>query len=256
MRENLAKKKLKAGQPIFGIISPCSDPIIAELVGLAGFDYYMIDGEHGSINPAQAENIVRACESVGITPLARVRANGDGKLMAQFLDAGIMGIMMPGLMNADDVRAFVRNAKYPPEGIRGLGPVRAADYMNGKMPQAEYVAFAQEQILLLPQFEDLEVLERLPEMVQVKGIDGFIFGPRDLAMSMGFTDGPVGHQEVQEVLAKAADIVLGANLFVGSTAGNADGAKALIDKGYLIALNSVQGLIKTSSNAFLKPLRE
>lgn len=254
MRENKVKTKLRKGEPVLGIIAPNQDPTMAEMIGMLGFDFYMIDGEHGAITPSQAEQLVRACEATEITPLARVRSN-DPKLLSQFLDAGVMGIMMPGLMNAEDVRAFVSAVKYPPLGGRGLGPVRAADYMIGPTPQAKYVEFANEQTLVLPQFEDIEAFERLPEMVRVKGIDGFVIGPRDLAMSMGFYDGP-NHPEVQAMIGKVVDIVVGAGLAVGNTAGTGEVAKSLIGRGIKICINSIPNLIASSGKAFLKAARE
>jgi 4-hydroxy-2-oxoheptanedioate aldolase len=213
----------------------------------------MMDGEHGAINPAEIENMVRACEVVGITPLARIRGN-DAKLILQFLDAGVMGVMMPGLMNGDGVRAFVEAVKYPPLGMRGLGPIRAADYMMGPMSQAEYVSFANEQTLVLPQFEDIRVLNYLSEMVQVEGVDGFIIGPRDLAMSMGYYDGP-NHPEVQAVIEQVSSVVLDAGLILGTVAGTGKAAKALTERGARICLNSVRNLIATSGKSFLKIAR-
>jgi 4-hydroxy-2-oxoheptanedioate aldolase len=249
LRENPVKHKLKSGKPVFGVIAPNSDPIVAEVIGHIGFDFYMIDGEHGAIGPSEALSIVRGCESAGITPLARVRSN-DPKLLLQFLDAGVMGVMVPGLMNADDVRAFVDAVKYPPLGKRGLGPIRAADYMLGSIPQAEYVTFANEETLVLPQFEDIRVLEHLREMVQVKGVDAFIIGPRDLAMSMGFYDGPM-HPEVQAVLDQAFEIILNAGLDLGTVAGTGEATKALNARGVKICLNSVANLLKSSGRLFL-----
>ncbi len=253
MRENIAKSKLKNGQPIYGVIAPNNDPILAELIGLLGFDFYMMDGEHGALSAAHAEHLVRACEAVGITPLARVRTN-DEKLILQFMDAGVMGIMMPGLHTPEDVHNFVSYVKYPPLGIRGLGPIRAADYMTGRMSQAQYVSYANEQTLILPQFEDIKALEYLPEMVKVEGVDGVIVGPRDLAMTMGYYDGP-GHPAVQDVIKQVFDLVKSAGLFVGTVAGTADAAKKIVESGGSICLNSVQGLIASSANAFLKAVR-
>jgi 4-hydroxy-2-oxoheptanedioate aldolase len=249
MRENKTKTKLRRAEPVLGVIAPYEDPAIAETIGLIGFDFYMIDGEHAAVNPAQAQQIVRACEAVEITPLARVRSN-DPKLLLQFLDAGVMGIMMPGLLNEEDVQSFVEAVKYPSLGTRGLGPIRAADYMMGSMSQAEYVSFANEQTLVLPQFEDIQALDHLPEMVKVEGVDGFVIGPRDLAMSMGFYDGP-NHPEVKEVIDQAFDIVLGAGLALGTVAGTGEAAKALSERGAKFCLNSVQNLIKSSGSAFL-----
>ena len=220
------------------------------MCGFTGLGFYMIDGEHSSVTTAEVQHIVRACECSGITPLARIRSN-DPKMILQFMDAGVMGIMMPGMMNVQDVEVFVKAMKYFPQGERGLGPVRSSDYMSGAMSQEQYVKFSNEQTLVMPMFEDIRALENLEEMCKVEGIDGFIIGPRDLAMSMGFIDGPA-HQEVKEVMDQVFEIVLRHNLFIGTVAGNAEQAKALTDKGAKLILNSVQGLIKTGAAAFLK----
>ena len=250
MKENILKQKWANKEAVLGVISNSSDPTIAELCGWSGLDFYMIDGEHSPVTTSEVQNIVRACETAGTVPLARIRSN-DRKLILQFIDAGIMGVMMPGIMNAKDVENFVKAMKYPPMGERGMGPARAWDYGFGKMSQAEYVKFANEQTLVLPMIEDIRALQNLPEMCKVVGIDGFIIGPRDLAMSMGFMDGPA-HDEVKDVINQIFEIVLGAGLVIGTVAGTGEQAKALIDKGALFCLNSVQGLIKTSASEFMK----
>jgi 4-hydroxy-2-oxoheptanedioate aldolase len=253
MKVNNVKRKWLNKEPVIGVISPSPDPSIAELIGLQGFDFYMIDGEHGALGPAEAINIVRACESVGVTPLARVRSL-DAKLLLQFLDAGVMGIMMPGIMNAADACALVDAVRYPPIGNRGLGPIRAADYMMGSMSQAEYVSFANEQLLVLPMVEDIEAVEHLEDMAKVPGIDGFIVGPRDLAMSMGFYDGP-GHDEVQATIETIFDAVLAQNLVLGTVAGTGEAATGLVERGALFCLTSVQGLIKQASTAYTQSFK-
>ncbi len=250
MKENQLKKKISEGKAGFGVISPTIDPTICEYIGLLGMDFYMIDGEHGAITASDVTNMVRACELRNTTPLARIRSV-DTKLILQYMDAGIMGVMMPSIDNADDVKRLVEAIKYPPFGKRGLGPVRASDYMQGSMTQAEYVSFANKQTLVLPQIESLECVKNLPELCKIDGVDGFIIGPRDLAMSMGFYDGP-GHDEVKKVLDEIFSTILASEKWFGTVAGNADQAEALISKGASMIMNSVQGLIKTSGNAFLQ----
>lgn len=250
MKQNTIKQKWSNKEAVLGVISNSSDPTIAELCGWSGLDFYMIDGEHSPVTTSEVQNIVRACESAGITPMARIRSN-DPKLILQFLDAGIMGVMMPGMMNAQDVENLVKAMKYPPLGERGLGPARVWDYGFGKMPQAEYVQFANEQTLVLPMIEDINALKYLPEMCKVQGIDGFIIGPRDLSMSMGIMDGPT-HDEVKAVIDQIFKTVLAANLVIGTVAATGDQAKTLIEKGALFCLNSVQGLVKNSATEFMK----
>lgn len=249
MLENKSRRKLREGKPIYGVISPTTDPIIPEYIGLMGFDFYMLDGEHGAITPSNADGMIRAAECVGITPLARVRSL-DEKLILQFLDAGIMGVMMPGCNTAEDVEKLVRAMKYPPDGERGLGPSRASEYMLGKMSQLEYVNFANEQTLVLPQIEDIKAMDNLEAMCKVKGVDGFIIGPRDLAMTMGYYDGPA-HDEVKKVIDRIFEIVLKHNLVLGTVAATKEQAAPLVQKGARIILNSVAGLLSQSSKAFL-----
>lgn len=250
MKENKVKSRIAAGKSAAGVISPTTDPMICEYIGLNGFDYYMIDAEHGAISPSDITNMIRACELYDCTPLARIGSN-DPKLILQYLDAGIMGVMMPSIDTLDDVKRLVDAIKYPPIGNRGLGPVRAADYLMGAHTQPEYVAYANEQVLVLPQIESMECVKNLKEMCKIDGVDGFIIGPRDLAMSMGFYDGP-GHPEVKEVLDEIYATVNDSDKFFGTVAGNASQAEDIIAKGASMVLNSVQGLIKSSSEPFLK----
>jgi 4-hydroxy-2-oxoheptanedioate aldolase len=249
MQENKAKEKMLSGKPVYGALSPTADPVICEYLGWSGLDFYMIDGEHGPLTPSEVAHLVRACEIAGITPLARVRSL-DEKLVLQFLDAGVMGIMMPGVQNLSDIEKLVNAVRYPPLGLRGVGLVRAARYFMGAMSQAEYVAFANQQILILPQVENLEAVRNLPEMAQHPEVDGFIIGPRDLAMSMGFTDGP-HHPEVKAVIEDIFKIALGAGKQVGTVASTAEQAQALVENGATLILNSVQGLLDAGISAFL-----
>lgn len=250
MKVNKTKEKIRKGDAVFGLICPSPDPILAETLGLIGYDYTMLDCEHGPSGVMEIENFARACELRDITPLARIRGL-DRHLILQFMDAGVMGLMMPGTTTADEVAQLVSAVKYPPLGERGLGPIRAADYMMGHMSQEEYVGFANEQTMILPQFEDIKALDSLEEMVAVDGVDGFIIGPRDLAMSMGYIEGPAGHNDVKQTIDEVFRIVLNAGLAVGTVAPNGTAAKALIEKGALICLGGVSGLLASASKKYL-----
>jgi 4-hydroxy-2-oxoheptanedioate aldolase len=250
MKENILKKRLHQKKASYGVISPTTDPVICEYIGLCGMDFYIMDAEHGLLTITEVSNMIRACEAVGITPLARINSL-DEKMILQYFDAGIMGVMMPGTNTADDCRRLVEYVKYYPQGKRGLGPVRSADYMAGKLSQADYLKFSNEQTLVLPMIETKECLQNLSEMVKVEGVDGFILGPRDLALSMGFTDGPA-HDEVKKVIDEAIAVVTGAGKIFGTVAATAEQAIELTDKGVTLLLNSVQGLITPSVKAFMK----
>lgn len=249
MKENLLKKRLLDKKASYGVISPTTDPAVCEYIGLCGMDFYIMDAEHGPLTIAEVAHMIRACESAGVTPLARINSL-DEKMILQYFDAGCMGVMMPGTNTVEDCRKLVECVKYYPQGKRGLGPVRSASYMAGALSQAGYLKFSNEQTLVFPMIETRECLANLKEMVMVDGVDGFILGPRDLALSMGFTDGPA-HDEVKAVINEAIAVVTGAGKIFGTVAATAEQAKDLSGKGVTLLLNSVQGLLTSSAKLFM-----
>lgn len=249
IRENKTKAKLRRGDTVFGLISLSSDPLLAEWCGLMGFDFYMIDAEHGAITVAHAENIVRACESVGITPLIRL-GQFDPKLILKYLDVGMLGVMQPGLKSAEDVRTLVNAVRYPPRGTRGLGPSRANDFFMGSKSQAEYISFANQQMIVLPQFEEPEMFAELNAVVQIEGVDGICIGPRDLALAMGYPDG-ANHPQVQHLIAEATALARGAGLAVGIPASTGELAQTQIQRGANLVLVSTHTLMERGAKDFL-----
>jgi 4-hydroxy-2-oxoheptanedioate aldolase len=248
MKENNLRKQLLANKTCYGVITPNTDPILCEYIGLAGMDFYIMDAEHGPLTLSEVTHMIRACESVGITPLARINSL-DEKMILQYFDAGIMGVMMPGTNTVEDCKKLIRSVKYFPQGDRGLGPVRASNYMAGAMSQQQYIEFSNAQTLVFPMIETMQCIDNLEAMCEVPGVDGFILGPRDLALNMGFTDGPA-HPEVKAVVDKAIQIVTSSGKYFGTVAATAEQAKELSDKGVRLLLNSVQGLLTSAIKAF------
>ncbi len=249
IQENRTKLKLKAGQPTFGVISSSDDPQLAELFGLAGFDYYMLDAEHGLIDPAQAVNVIRACERVNITPLVRIGPK-DPKLVLQYLDAGMLGVMMPGLETIEEIKMLVDAVKYPPLGKRGVGISRASSYMAYGNEASKYIEFSNEQTMVIPQFEDPALLDHFEEMISQPHVDAVIIGPRDLSLNMGFPDGP-NHIEVQEMIDHVIQICKKANVAAGITAGTRADSEKQVARGATMILGIAQVLILNGSKAFL-----
>ncbi len=250
IQENRLKLKLKAGQPTFGVISTSTDPQLAELFGLAGYDYYMLDAEHGLLHPDQAVNVIRACELTGMTPLVRIGPK-DPKIVLQYLDAGMMGVMMPDLRNASEVRMLVEAVKYPPVGKRGVGISRASKYMAYSGGAEKYIQFANEQTMVIPQFEDPTLLNDFEAMISQPHVDAVIIGPRDLSLNMGFPDGP-SHPEVQEMIDKVFAICKKAGVAAGITAAAKDDADKMIARGATMILGISQVLIMNGAKTLLK----
>ena len=249
IQPNKTKQKLQQGLPVYGVISTSDDPQLAELFGLSGFDYYILDAEHVLIDPAQAVNVIRACERTNITPLVRIGPK-DPKLVLQYLDAGMIGVMMPGLESVEEVKMLVEAVKYHPVGNRGVGLSRASGYMAYTSEAPEYINFANEQTMVIIQFEDEKLLEVFPAMCAVDGVDACMIGPRDLSLNMGFPDGP-SHSEVQEVIDKAIAIMKQANITAGITANTRDSASKQVARGANMILATPQGLIFSATKEFL-----
>lgn len=249
IQPNKTKAKLKAGQPAFGVLSTTDDPQLAELFGIAGFDYYMLDAEHGLLDPAQVMNVIRTCELTNMTPMMRIGSK-DPKVVLQYLDAGMMGIMMPGLESPEEVKMLVDAVKYAPFGKRGLGFSRAAGHMAYKTSAADYIDFSNEQIMIIIQFEDEKLLKVLPELLSVEGLDACVVGPRDLSNNMGFADGP-NHPEVQAVIDNAIGIINNAGVIAGITAGTRADAENQVARGATMILAAAQSLVLAGGASFL-----
>ena len=249
IQENRTRLKLKADQPAYGVLSTSDDPQIAELFGLAGFDYYMLDAEHGLMDAAQVVNVIRACERTNITPMVRIGSK-DPKLVLQYLDAGMMGVMMPGLETVDEIKMLINAVKYAPLGKRGMGISRASGYVAVGQEAVDYINFSNEQVMVIPQFEDPALFDRFEEMISQPGVDVVIIGPRDLSLNMGFADGP-NHPEVQEMIDRVIALCKKANVAAGITAGSrADSAKQ-VARGATMILAIAQFVIAAGSKEFL-----
>lgn len=250
IQPNQTKAKLQQGSPVYGVLSTTNDPQLAELCGIAGFDFYMLDAEHGLIDPAQAVSVIRACERTKITPLIRIGPK-DPKLVLQYLDAGMMGIMMPGLESVEEVKMLVDAVKYFPLGKRGMGISRASGYTAYTGTTApEYINFSNEQTMVIIQFEDAKLLDGFPAMCAVDGLDACVIGPRDLSLNMGFPDGH-NHPEVQTVIDQAIAIMKNAGITAGITAGTRADAARQVARGASMIIAASQSLILSASKEFL-----
>jgi 4-hydroxy-2-oxoheptanedioate aldolase len=253
MAEGILKDRLLSGEVVHGLLSPNIEPNLVETLGLLGFDLYILDAEHGTAGPVEAAAVVRACEGAGLAPLVRPR-DLDPKLILQYLDAGMTGIMLPGARSADDVRRLVEAVKYPPDGHRGLAAMRANRFLLGAERQEAWVARANRETLVLPQIETREALEQVEDLAAVPGIDGFIVGPRDLALALGFPDGP-SHPEIESAIDRVVAVAKRRGLVVGTVAPTGARAKDLAARGLSILLHSVTALLKSGTEAYFRAAR-
>ncbi|MHB1415972.1 MAG: HpcH/HpaI aldolase family protein, partial [Chloroflexota bacterium] len=226
MQENLTKEKIKAGQVVVGTFMNVNHPRIIELCGYTGYDFIIIDAEHGPADYEPVEDLIRAAELTGITPLVRIAQNVQ-QVILRYLDLGAMGAQIPMVNTKAEAEAVVRACKYPPEGARGLAGVRAAHY--GVMESfPEYVKQANQEMLVIVQVETVQAVSNLKEILSVPGIDIVFVGPTDLASSMGYS-GQFTRPEVQEELYRIFAEIRNAGLAPGTIAmGGLEGTKKLI----------------------------
>jgi 4-hydroxy-2-oxoheptanedioate aldolase len=198
VRDNAAKAKLAAGRPVSVINPTYTSGGLVELVSRLGFDVIFIDCEHGPAGWDDVENMVRAAELAGATPIVRVQAN-DGPTITRALDRGAGGVQVPHVNTRGEAEAAVRHAKFSPIGHRGYAGGRAA---FGEKP-ADFTTRANEQTMVVVMLEEVEALRNLDEILTVDHVDVFFVAPGDLAQSMGYP----GQMDRPEVRAAIDDAV-------------------------------------------------
>jgi 2-dehydro-3-deoxyglucarate aldolase len=196
MRNNLVREKLKNNQPTIGCALGLGSPNVAELLATAGFDWLVIETEHNGLDSAEVEHMLRAMNGSETIPLVRVPSS-DQVFIQRALDMGAMGILVPMVRTASEAEAIVRATRYPPEGIRSFGPLRASRY---GMDNEDYFKRANENTLVVLILETKEAVKNLESICAVPGIDVVYVGPYDLCLSLGLNPMRQPYREIDEVL--------------------------------------------------------
>jgi len=209
MRQNTLKARLREGKTAFGVMLNLPSPELVELVGLLGFDWVFIDAEHGPMSVETCEHMVRAAETVGITPMIRL-PYPEPLLINRYLDTGAMGVLFPHMKSRERAEAAVGGLKYHPLGRRGAGSgTRAADY-GLRLSAPQYAEWANSETMLFGIIEDNEAVDVLPEILKVEGLDGVLIGPSDLSQSLGMP-GQTTHPEVLKLVDQMSATVRASN---------------------------------------------
>ncbi|HEY7689457.1 MAG TPA: aldolase/citrate lyase family protein [Dongiaceae bacterium] len=204
------RDKITAGKRVTGTWVAVPDVSVVEILAQAGFDYLLIDGEHGPIPPAALPPVAVAAERRGCPIVYRVQAN-RGDLIKAALDVGVDGLMVPMVETPAEALAIVEAAKYPPAGRRGFGPWRASNYF---LDLPAYQSQANDRIAIIPQIESAKAVENAAEIAAVPGIDALFVGPADLCGSLGV---PVG--AIEPKLIAALEKVVAAGKKTGRAVG-------------------------------------
>ncbi|PKO32694.1 MAG: 2-keto-3-deoxy-L-rhamnonate aldolase [Betaproteobacteria bacterium HGW-Betaproteobacteria-7] len=211
MPQNKFKRALGAGDTQIGLFLGLANAYTAEIVAGTGFDWLLIDGEHG---PNDLQSIIaqlQALASYPVRPVVRT-VDHDVARIKQLLDGGVQTLMVPMVESAADAEKLVRAMRYPPHGIRGVGTAMArAARWNGV---EGYFAYADEEMCLIVQIESTAGLAGLDAILQVPGVDAVFIGPSDLAASMGHLGNP-GHAEVKAAVEGAIGKIAAAGKAAG-----------------------------------------
>lgn len=245
------KEKLKHGY-VIGPFSKVSDPAFVEVMGFAGYDFVIIDLEHGPNTVQNAQNLIRAAQVADTLPIVRVKENTPS-ILGEVLDIGAGGIHVPQIINAMTAREVMRLAKFAPSGMRGVCRfVRAADYSS--MDRFRYFEEANEAVVVLG-LEGTEAIENVDKIITVEGIDIIFVGPYDLSQSLGVT-GQIDHPRVAERMVQIIDKCLAKGIAVGTFVETIDSAKKWRDLGIKYICYSVDvGIFTDACREIVRGIR-
>jgi len=198
MLQNPVKRKLKEGKSAVGTWLNLGDPIAAEALAALGFDWLVVDTEHGPIDLHMMATMFQAIGRYPVAPMARIPGNNEEHIK-RVLDAGAWGFVGPNVRSREEAELIVHAAKYPPAGIRSLGTGRQA--LSFKTDPATYFQKANDEIVVVLQIEHIDAVRKIDDILSVPGVDACYIGPNDLCASMGLTPSlEPPHKEFEEAV--------------------------------------------------------
>ena len=195
------KSRLLNNDVLIGSWITIGHPTIAEIMCKSGFDWLAIDLEHSTISLRDAEELIRTIDLCDVSPLVRLTSNNKDQIK-RVMDAGSHGIIVPMVNSADEAKAAVDAAKYPPLGKRGVGLARAQGYGSNF---DDYITWQKKEVVIIVQIEHIDAVNNLSSILSVDGIDGYIIGPYDLSASINKA-GKFDDRELQDLIKKIKKI--------------------------------------------------
>ena len=245
---NPVKETLRAGGAAIGVFIPMPSPDVVEIVALAGFDFALLDAEHGRISPDDAYPMILAAEARDIPAFVRVGEN-DRQVVLKYLDLGVSGVMIPQTNTPELAREAIEAMRYAPAGLRGLAGGRTFDYGQGG-PMSELVPAINDRVLSIVQFEHIDALPHLDALLETPGLDVLFVGPTDLHQSMGY-GGQLGHPEVEAVIQQVADAAKDRGVALAIVAPDAEQTNRRLRQGFRMVVTNVPALLMRASRDML-----
>ncbi len=246
---NPLKEKLMRGEIAIGTFVALGHPDVTERLSTMGFDWLLLDGEHGPMGLETIKAMMQAMRGDRCVPIVRVESN-NATIIKRVLDLGAGGVLIPWVNTRKDAIAAVQACKYPPRGIRGSGPRRAALIYDN------YYATANDNLLVAVQIETVTAVKNIREIVAVEGVDVVYVGPTDLTMTMYGVPSKWGDARLME----AFDTVLEAAKEAGKPAGiyaTSQNIAWAIEKGFTFtSVDQADAFLAAGASAALKLSRD
>ena len=252
---NRIRQKLSAGQTVIGtMLVEIRQPGIMTLLANAGFDFVLIDNEHGPFSVETIADLSRAARDAGVTPIVRIPELSYAHV-AQSLDGGAQGIMLPRVIERAQVEECVRYMKYAPEGKRGA--VLGRGHLAFKAgPLAETLAAMNRETFLVVQIETAEAVERLEEILAVPGVDAALIGPTDLSFALG-VPGRMEDPKLVAAIEKTLAACLARKVIPAIHTNDAGMTAKWAGRGMrLVSINSEAGLLVAGASQAIKTIRD
>lgn len=249
---NAFKRELRAGKRLIGCWVSLANPITAEIIGLAGFDWLLLDGEHAPNDVSTFVPQLMALKDSASAPVVRPPSN-DRVVIKRLLDAGFYNFVIPMVDSAEDARRAVAATRYPPAGVRG---VSVSTRSNKYGTVANYQAIVNDEIVVAVQIESPAAVRAIDAICAVDGVDAVFIGPSDLAANYGHP-GNASHAEVQDAMRTVIERAKAAGVAVGILAPVEADARRFMELGVtMVAVGSDQGAFRAATQALRDRFRE
>jgi 2-dehydro-3-deoxyglucarate aldolase len=240
---NRFKRNLSEGKLQIGCFSSLASPLSTEVLGLAGFDWIMLDGEHAPNDLNGFILQLMALKDSVSAPVVRASANNPVEIK-RLLDAGFYNFVIPFVESADEAERAVAATRYPPEGIRGVS-VAMRGNRYGTVP--DYHKVSNQNITVAVQIESGTGVDNIDAICAVSGVDAVFIGPSDLAAGLGHIGNPA-HPDVQAAMRRVFAGAAAASVPVGILAPVEADARRYIEMGAtMVAVGSDQGLFRAAT---------
>ena len=242
---NSFRRRLLAGETLIGCWCSLANPITTEVLGVAGFDWLLLDGEHSPNDMGTFIPQLMALKDSPSAPVVRPSWN-DAVEIKRLLDAGFYNFLVPFVESAEDARRAVAATRYPPAGIRG---VSVSQRSNRYGSVAGYFQGINEQVCVMVQVESRQGLAAAAEIAAVNGVDGIFVGPSDLAAALGHL-GDSNHPVTQAAIEQIFDVARVAGKASGILApAEADARRYLQMGARFVAVGSDLGTFRSATQA-------